>query len=565
MKVKYRYIFVNIVISLLISGTAVFGNASVKTGYFEVTFAKLLLRTVIWCIPVSFLLWIILYLLEVINRSEKLFCRLSRLTPDYSKKSILIFTAILFFAWGIYIIAFYPGTMNYDTWYQMYQSFPENHPIEVIFGVFIKEYYCDHHPIFDTLLFSFFAKTSDYLFGYSNYGIFLYVLIQSVITAFTYTFAFAYLKKKKAPTLLLFIAYWSVALVPIWPINSITMLKDTLFSLIFVWYFLEVIEIVQTRSQWLNNRKHLIAYIITCVLLCLTKKTGIYQVLVLNLFILIFLKKVKQIIISSVFPMLMMWIIIPYIVYPVFDVLPGGKQDMLSVPFQQTAAYVVEWENELSDEEIHIIDNVLNYDTLKERYNPLTVDPVKNAWRYETVTKEDMHNYYKLWIKEGLKHPVTYVKASAPIMLGYLSADTRVYLHMTQAKEVWANIEARPYSGFPERLKPLREKVSNIISGFSNSHIGKIYFTLAVYSWWLPLIGAWVIFVRNPRKLLVFVAEGMCLVGCLIGPVISSRYAYPMIYVAPILMCYIGIRGKSIKKIIVHGKEEKLTNLKKMI
>lgn len=565
MKVKYRYILVNIVISLLISGTAVFGNACVKTGYFEVTFVKLLLRTVMWCIPVSILLWIILYLLEVINRSEKLFCKLSRLTPDYSKKSILFFTVILLFTWGVYIIAFYPGTMNYDTWYQMYQSFPENHPIEVIFGVFIKEYYCDHHPIFDTLLFSFFAKTSDYLFGYSNYGIFLYVLIQSVMTAFTYSFAFAYLKKKKAPSLLLFIAYWSIALVPIWPINAITMLKDTLFSLIFVWYFLEVIEIVQTRGQWLNDKKNLAAYIITCVLLCLTKKTGIYQVLVLNLFLLIFMRKVKQMIISSVFPMLVMWIVIPYIVYPVFDVLPGGKQDMLSVPFQQTAAYVVEWENELSDKEIHIIDNVLNYDTLKERYNPLTVDPVKNAWRYETVTKKDMHNYYKLWIKEGLKHPVTYIKASAPIMLGYLSVDTRVYLHMTQAKEVWANTEARPYSGFPERLKPLREKVSNIISKFSNSHIGKIYFTLAVYSWWFPLVGVWIIFVRNPRKLILFVAEGMCLAGCLIGPVISARYAYPMIYVTPILMCYIGIRGQSIKKIVVHEKEEKLTNKKKMI
>ena len=40
MKVKYRYILVNIVISLLISGTAVFGNACVKTGYFEVTSAQ---------------------------------------------------------------------------------------------------------------------------------------------------------------------------------------------------------------------------------------------------------------------------------------------------------------------------------------------------------------------------------------------------------------------------------------------------------------------------------------------------------------------------------------------
>ena len=51
---------------------------------------------------------------------------------------------------------------------------------------------------------------------------------------------------------------------------------------------------------------------------------------------------------------------------------------MFSLPFQQTARYVKNTGDEISEEEREIIAKVLDYDSLAEIYEPMTADPVKN-------------------------------------------------------------------------------------------------------------------------------------------------------------------------------------------
>ena len=103
-------------------------------------------------------------------------------------------------------------------------------------------------------------------------------------------------------------------------------------------------------------------------------------------------------------------------VLPRVGIIPGGKQEMLSIPFQQTARYVKEHGKEVTKEEKMTINKVLNYDTIGKNYDPNLSDPVKNTYKRKD---EYISEYFRVWWKQFLKHPQTYVNATFNGTYGY--------------------------------------------------------------------------------------------------------------------------------------------------
>lgn len=64
-----------------------------------------------------------------------------------------------------------------------------------------------------------------------------------------------------------------------------------------------------------------------------------------------------------------------------YNIEPGGIQEALSLPFQQTARYVKEHEEEVTQEEKEAIKGVLAYNKLGKYYNPKISDPVKATYK----------------------------------------------------------------------------------------------------------------------------------------------------------------------------------------
>lgn len=87
-----------------------------------------------------------------------------------------------------------------------------------------------------------------------------------------------------------------------------------------------------------------------------------------------------------------------------------SPKEMFSLPFQQTARYVKEYGDEISEEEREIIAKVLDYDSLAEIYEPMTADPVKTTYR--SGSAGDLTAYFKVWLKEFFRHPLCYVEAT---------------------------------------------------------------------------------------------------------------------------------------------------------
>lgn len=65
------------------------------------------------------------------------------------------------------------------------------------------------------------------------------------------------------------------------------------------------------------------------------------------------------------------------VLLPSLEIANTSVREMLSVPFQQTARYAKYYGDEISEEDKEIIDKVLGYDDLGERYEPDLSDKVK--------------------------------------------------------------------------------------------------------------------------------------------------------------------------------------------
>lgn len=206
---------------------------------------------------------------------------LSKLSPSMSKSSIIKHSVLLFLLWSPWFIALYPGAMNWDTYYQITMCYPDMYKVWLIpwsaTNTVVDYTFSDHHPFFDTLIFGFFARSSDFLFQSWNQGVFLYVIIQSLLLAIIIVYFLAYLEKCwQIPKLSCAVTYLFFALFPIVPLFAGAMLKDSIHLLALLPFLLMFFEIVRTQGSVLQSLKFLVVFIVICCLVCLTKKTGFY-------------------------------------------------------------------------------------------------------------------------------------------------------------------------------------------------------------------------------------------------------------------------------------------------
>lgn len=317
--------------------------------------------------------------------------------------------------------------------------------------------------------------------------------------------------------------------------NAITIIKDTLFSWISVWYFLATLEIVRTGGSWLSERRWFIAFVVLSLLLALTKKTGIYVVCVETVVLLVcYRKQWIKLLFAGAVPSLTIWVLFPVLVFPALSVLPGGEQEALGILFQQTARYVVEHGDEVTDAEKVAIDAVLPYDQLPELYEPLNRDRVKDEYRLETVQSADKQEYYRVWLSMFLRHPSSYIEATFANIAGFFNPANRFTIYTTQGQEVDQNSKAHFY----DATEPLRAAIKEWNVWLSNVPVLGLFMHDFIYGSLVPLTCFVLLWARRRLQAMVpIVVLVVLFIGSyLIAPVAWTRYLYPLIYIAPLLV-----------------------------
>ena len=322
-----------------------------------------------------------------------------------------IIAVFIFACWLPSICFLYPGTLINDTWGQLNQF--------IIYG-FTGHYLFDNHPVFDTILMGTAIVPLSVKTGQWHAVIFCYVLIQAIATAtvFSYVVNYVYSRLKLGPGAALFtLLYYCI--LPLYPASVQTVSKDALFSWIYTLYTVLITEFVRTRGQSLKSWKSLLSFTAVLILCCLTKKAG--PLVVIPAYLIVWLtlqRKSLRLLLPAVVSILLMILILP-VCFAAWNIGPGGKQEPLSMPFQMTARYVREHSDDITEEEYRILDKVLEMDTIVENYNPVSADPVK---RYsQRGDDEDYPAYLKVWFRQGLRHPLSYLKAFNCMLAGWFS------------------------------------------------------------------------------------------------------------------------------------------------
>ena len=332
-----------------------------------------------------------------------------------SKYPVLILASVMLLIWLPVLIMLYPGTAINDTWNELQQF------IRAFRGdrVYLEFLY-DHHPIVTTFIMGQIIVPIAELTGNWQAAFFFYVLLQAFLTCTAFSCVLVYMGRMLRIRLGFLLFYLLIyAIYPVFPASAQTICKDALFSWIFVLFTVCFIEVVRSGGQVLDRVSIRDEFLIVSLACCLTKKVGVY-VIVLSLIIAAATlpRGRKRLLFAAGVCACVMMVIMPAF-RGIAHISPGGKQEMFSLPFQQTARYARDHADDISDEEYAVIDRLLDMDTLAGRYDPVSADPVKGY--SERGTSRDYLEYIRVWIRQGLRHPSTYWEAFCAMEAGWFS------------------------------------------------------------------------------------------------------------------------------------------------
>lgn len=398
------------------------GECAARIGYIPLTSAFFYAKCIVYCIVFTALFTLSASVVEQIsiNDSRRVHTRRLSHFPLTSKNLFSANTKIacsLFLCWLPYIVLLYPGVLYWDTGDQLAQFFgipAFGQPAGMIW---------DHHPFFDTFIYGFFANIGKTFFNSIDIGIFFYVIVQLIVAAYTFSLLINYLKYRGIGQKTHRFMYAFFAFFPVIPIMLCAVSKDITHSIIFLQWCILYSIIISSNFSTLKKPSFVALFLLITLLASLTKKTGMYIIL-FAMILLLFKKsplsyKIKITgIMTSVF--LVVSIIIPKVLFPTFNIVPGGPQTTLVVPIQQVARVAYYYPNDVTEEERDAIDGFLltGWSVMSENYNPYIADPVT---AYNVKNKDRMNDFLKAWITIGLRHPLTYVNAFVAMESGWTS------------------------------------------------------------------------------------------------------------------------------------------------
>lgn len=454
-------------------------------------------------------------------------------SEKHPRRAVLCGAILFVVCWLPYCVALSPGSMNYDTTGQIVQFFSllENgdYPLN------------DHHPVFDTVVFGAFFWLGDAFVGDMRAGLHVLIILQAVITAVAISWSmvravvFWRVPRSLAAALCLL-----AGLLPLFPFAVCSLSKDTFFSWLYVLFFTMVVDLAVRGRRLLRKPSFFLGLVAVCVLMGLTKKFGIYVVAGTLAVSVLSAPKTRSNVLRLSAPaaaaVLAVFLAMPQVV-SVLGGIPGGKQEALSVPMQQTALSYIWHADSMTEEEINAIDALLECDTLAERYDPIIADPVKGVAKSKDT--EAYWNYLKVWAEQGLRFPRTYFDAWAALDAGLFSG--RPCEFVTDSLEHVDGMGYVSESTFekPSGNQAASDFVSAAYMSLAQAPVAGRIIALSTYAVLIPLFCLLSIMRSRCRQALLPVAASIVctLAGVVLSPVTvgieATRYIMPLVYSMP--------------------------------
>lgn len=286
--------------------------------------------------------------------------------------------------WGLYLAAFYPGIMSYDSIDQWRQLMT----LELN----------DHHPVAHTLLN--WLVTRLWL-SPAAVGVFQILVLSALCGA-----AVNRLRGQGAPAWLAAGIALFYALYPLNGMYAVTLWKDVPYSAAVFALTMLLAEVVASGGRWLESNRHCALLGAALVAVALLRHNGLLAatVSVIGL-VLAFLRHRRRVTAVS----LAVAATILLVKFPVYELLGVERERSVADRIQtyQVAAIIASGA-ELSEEERRVAEAILPLEDWKRYYSPFTLDPLTNSPRFNgryLWTEENRTQLTRTWVSLAREHP----------------------------------------------------------------------------------------------------------------------------------------------------------------
>lgn len=444
---------------------------------------------------------------------------------EYKNKKLFLTVAFIFLLiiYLVYYFTFYPGGVYIDTWTSL----------QMLTG---EENFTNHQPILYTLSLNLVKAFSPDLI--TGFGIFTFIQVLLMVGSLTY-FLYWLLSKKINPLIVggvtLIFAFFNL-----YPMYSISVWKDTPFSLALFLYTLTFIDLIFDFKNKNISIKNIIKFNIFTILVIFLRNNGIYITLISLIFLILAfiiniikeknIKYFKTFSIISFLTIILSLLIVKF-VYPMCGIKQTEFVENLAIPIQQICRTVAT-DGNITDSQKELIEKVLPIKNIKENYKSLIVDPIKWDDEFnEEYLENNKSTYLKLWLELLFQNPDEYLRAFLLQTSGFWSFNVR-------GEEAFIS---------PVIWETLNEKMQNRDLIAENINISfredllKVQFYSGGFFFWIMALSAFLTFRLGEKKALLAYIPALLLWATVIiaTPMGQAlRYVYILVLLMPFNILY---------------------------
>lgn len=431
-----------------------------------------------------------------------------------------------------YVLASYPAILMADSTRQ----------ISIAYGHFMLT---NAHPVTHTLLLKFCMKVGDVLFHSSNAGIFFYAMLQFLMILAVISLLIRVLSEAGtasgilAVILLYFIFHPGVQ-------NYMFLVTKDLINAAFMMLFL--ISIYRLFS----GKKEIKTYLligISALGMILFRNDSVY-ILIISLLLMLFMMKGfrKQMIaiLAGTVCFALCWnFLLTALDIPSHHEERNPKTTgvLVATMTQQTARYLRDAGDELTEEEREAISACFDMERMVKNYTPDDkADGAVGAMKAD-CSEEEWKQYQATWLKMFFKHPEIYLEATLNLKYDHLYPHTTgSYSYgwsTTQMNNLNNRLNYIPVEfSYPEQLSGWRQGYEALRKSFARVPILNIPFMTSSYLWVLLIWFSYCIYRKRKISIAIMLPALVLILVLIAGPTNARyfRYLYPYALCLPALI-----------------------------
>lgn len=374
--------------------------------------------------------------------------------------------------------------------------------------------------------------------GSYNIGIFIYTILQCLLTSFVFSLSIFYMAKRNIDIKYRITALIFYIALPIFGFYSTWLTKDILFTVFITMLTIGIIEL-SFNKEIIKSKKYIIFMICTLLISMFLRKNGVYVSLILGIVVIVIERKNwKQIL--TIF-------LIPIILFKIVDgpirnkmgIEDGSKLEMFSIPAQQMARIYKYDFDKLDDRQKEKIKFYITDNNIEDIYDPVLSDPIKAKLNADGINNKKME-FITFCIELAIKYPVRTIQSFLCTTYKFYYIDNDVIRGIEKFKDQSTYVinNMLPYemniknNKFDLKLieqidDNLYKKDIPVLSTLTGSGIYIIIYLICI---------GYLIYTKRYRLVLGFLPIFILLLTQFAGPVVDQRYSYSVFTCLPILL-----------------------------